>query len=79
VGTALQPGSGVTVYVSQGPPVVAIPNMTGDTVAQATAALQAQGLAVGQVYGPASGKVFTTNPLAGQQLQQGQAVNLYTQ
>jgi serine/threonine-protein kinase len=78
-GTAIQPGSGVTVYVSQGPPVVQIPNMTGQTVAQATAALQTVGLTVGSVYGPQNGRVFTSNPLAGQQLQQGQAVNLYTQ
>jgi serine/threonine-protein kinase len=78
-GSMAQPGTGITVYVSQGPPIVTIPDVTHDSVAQATAALQAAGLAVGQVYGPQNGKVFTTNPLAGQQLQQGQSVNLYTQ
>jgi beta-lactam-binding protein with PASTA domain len=78
-GTMAQPGTAITVYVSQGPPIVTIPDVTHDTVAQATAALQGAGLAVGQVYGPQNGKVFTTNPLAGQQLQQGQSVNLYTQ
>jgi hypothetical protein len=34
---------------------------------------------VGQVYGPATGHVFTTVPLAGQQAKKGSAVNLYTQ
>jgi len=71
-------GSPVTVYVSQGPPVVAVPDVTDSSVAQATAALQAAGLGVGQVFGPPGGKVFTTVPAAGQQLPQGQTVNLYT-
>ena len=48
------------------------PTSAGDTVAEATAALQAQaGLTVGQVYGPARGKVFTTVPLAGQTASKG--------
>ena len=71
-------GSAVTVYVSQGPPMVAVPDVTKLTATQATAALQAVGLGVGQTYGPPDGKVFATNPSAGQQVPQGQTVDLYT-
>ncbi|HEY3942614.1 MAG TPA: PASTA domain-containing protein [Acidimicrobiales bacterium] len=78
-GTPAPVGSSVTVYVSNGPPIVTIPNLTKDTVAQATAALNALGLNVGQTYGPPGGKVFTTVPLANQQLPAGQSVNLYLQ
>ena len=78
-GVAAPVGSAVTVYVSTGPPIVSIPNVSGDTVTQATAALGQVGLSVGQVYGPSGGKVFTSDPLAGQQLPAGQSVNLYTQ
>jgi serine/threonine-protein kinase len=72
-------GTAVKVEVSSGPPVVTVPTMSNDTVAEATAALSEAGLVVGQVYGPATGHVFTTVPLAGQQAKKGSAVNLYTQ
>jgi serine/threonine-protein kinase len=78
-GVSAPVGSSVTVYVSTGPPIVTIPNVAKDTVTQATAALNQVGLKVGAVYGPPGGQVFTTDPLAGQQLQAGQSVNLYTQ
>jgi len=78
-GTAVAPGSTVTVNVSTGPPMVNIPNVTTDSVAAATSALQNAGLAVGQVYGPANGTVFTSTPLAGQSVVEGSTVNLYTQ
>jgi serine/threonine-protein kinase len=76
-GQLAEVGSAVTVYVSTGPPVVAVPDVTKDSVAEATSALQSQGLVVGQVFGPSGGKVFTTDPPAGQQVRQGQSVNLY--
>ena len=69
----------MTVNVSTGPPMVAVPDVTSDTVGAATSALQAAGLVVGQVYGPTGGKVFTTTPLAGQTVVVGSSVNLYTQ
>ena len=78
-GTPVAPGSTVTVNVSTGPPMVAVPDVTSDTVGAATSALQAAGLVVGQVYGPTGGKVFTTTPLAGQTVVVGSSVNLYTQ
>jgi eukaryotic-like serine/threonine-protein kinase len=78
-GTPVPPGSTVTVNVSTGPPMVNVPDVTGQSVSQATMALQNAGLSIGQVYGPQGGMVFTTSPLAGQQVQQGSSVNLYTQ
>ncbi|HWF20928.1 MAG TPA: PASTA domain-containing protein [Acidimicrobiales bacterium] len=72
-------GSTVTVNVSLGPQPVPVPTgLTGQTVPKATAALQAAGLAVGSVFGPAGGKVFDIDPEAGTQVQPGSKVNLYT-
>jgi beta-lactam-binding protein with PASTA domain/tRNA A-37 threonylcarbamoyl transferase component Bud32 len=71
-------GSTVTVDVSLGPQPVPVPNVVGDTVGQATAALQAQGLVVGNVYGPAGGHVFLTDPGQGTTELPGTAVTLYT-
>ena len=72
-------GSHVTVSVSKGPRAVPVPTVIGDTVTKATAAVQAAGLTVGAVYGPGTGVVFTTNPLAGQQVKVGTAVDLYSE
>jgi serine/threonine-protein kinase len=72
-------GSTVTVNVSLGPQPVPVPaGLTGQSVAKATTALQAAGLAVGSVFGPAGGKVFDTDPVSGTQVQPGSKVNLYT-
>jgi serine/threonine-protein kinase len=72
-------GSTVTVNVSLGPQPVPVPTgLNGQTVAKATAALQAAGLTVGSVFGPPTGKVFDTDPAAGAQVQPGAPVNLYT-
>jgi serine/threonine-protein kinase len=85
IGTSPDPSAGpapyqstVTVTVSLGPQPVPVPNLSGDTVAQATTALQAKGLTVGAVYGPAKGKVFLTTPDTGTNVSPGTAVNLYT-
>jgi len=72
-------GSTVKVAVSTGPPIVTVPDVTGDSVPAATAALARTGLTVGQVYGPTRGKVFTSVPLAGQQVKRGSAIILYTE
>jgi serine/threonine-protein kinase len=71
-------GSTVTVNVSLGPQPVPVPDLSGDTVAQATTALQSKGLTVGAVYGPAKGKVFLTTPDAGTNVSPGTAINIYT-
>ncbi len=85
VGTAPAPGAGpqpygssVTVEVSLGPQPVAVPNVIGDTVAQATTALNARGLVVGGPF-PSSGPdiVLYSYPPTGTQVLPGTTVNLY--
>jgi serine/threonine-protein kinase len=78
IGTQVPPGSTVTVYVSNGPPTVQVPNLSGDTVAAAQAALDSAGLKLGQVYGPNGGRVFATVPEPGTTVDAGSSVNLYT-
>jgi eukaryotic-like serine/threonine-protein kinase len=78
-GATVPADSTVTVIISKGPETVTVPNVTNDTVAKATSVLQKAGLTVGSVYGPATGRVFTTVPLAGQRVKVGTAVTLYTQ
>ena len=73
--TTAQLGSTVTVVISLGEP--AVPNLQGDSVPQATQALQQVGLSVGAVYGPSGGSVFFTSPGAGTKVAPGSAVNLY--
>lgn len=78
-GVTVPAASTVTVTVSKGPQTVAVPKIVGDSVTKATAALQKVGLVVGHVYGPATGKVFTSVPLSGQRTKVGTPVTLYTQ
>ncbi|MGH9109930.1 MAG: protein kinase domain-containing protein [Acidimicrobiales bacterium] len=78
-GAAAPYGSTVQVTVSKGPQTVAVPDVTGDPVPKATVALGKFGLTAGPVYGPPDGKVFTSVPLAGQQVKEGTTVTLYTQ
>jgi serine/threonine-protein kinase len=79
-GTA-ERGSTVTVTVCAGSETVAVPSLSGMTVPQARAALQAEGLAVGGVFGPNGNNrhVFFTSPGAGVKVKRGSAVNLYVQ
>ena len=71
-------GSAVTVEVSLGPRPVDVPNVIGDTVAQATAALHAVGLVAGGPF-PSSGPdvVLYAYPQPGTQVLPGTTVNLY--
>jgi serine/threonine-protein kinase len=72
-------GSKVTVAVSLGPQPVVIPNEIGNSVAAATAALQAEGLKVAGPYGPAgSTTVLSLDPAAGTTVPPGTTVNIYT-
>jgi serine/threonine-protein kinase len=72
------PGTTITVNVSQGPQTVTVPDVTGDSIDEATSALGAVGLQVGQQFGPSkSSRVFLTDPLPGSRLPHGSAVNLY--
>ncbi len=78
-GAAAFVGSTVTVTVSKGPDLVAVPTVVGETAREATTVIQATGFTVGAVYGPATGVVFTTDPLASQQEKPGTAIDLYTE
>lgn len=78
-GNSVPRGSTVTVVVSEGPRLVAVPDVEGDGVVQATAALEAAGLAVPHVYGPPGGTlVILTDPAPGTVVPVGTEVSLYT-
>jgi serine/threonine-protein kinase len=78
-GQTVSAGSTVTVTVSKGPSEVTMPTVVGLTVSKATAIVQHAGLTVGAVYGPGTGQVFTSVPLAGQKAKIGSVVTLYTE
>jgi serine/threonine-protein kinase len=70
--------SAVTVNVSTGPPTTTVPNVTDDTVAQATSALQQDGLSVSGVSGDPSHKVIGTQPSEGSTVPTGSSIQLFT-
>ena len=71
-------GSTVTVSVSQGPHLVQVPNVLGDTIAAAKAALANVGLTVSVIYGPANAtRALGTNPPAATTVHYGTSVSLY--
>jgi serine/threonine-protein kinase len=71
-------GSAVTVNVSTGPPTTTVPNVKGDTVQQATGALQQAGLSVSGVSGDPSHNVVGTQPSVGSTVPTGSSVQLFT-
>jgi len=72
-------GSTVSVVLSKGPAPVAVPPIpSSGTLTDEISALQSAGLVPGNVYGPAGGKVFQTNPSPGQMVPPGTSVNIYT-
>ncbi len=80
-GVTLQTGSPVTVVVSSGPQQVGVPEVVGESEAEARATLRSAGLSVGTVTkqeepGQAAGTVVSQSPAAGGQLRGGEAVNL---
>jgi serine/threonine-protein kinase len=77
-GASVDRGGKVTVTVSKGPDVVTVPDVTGQSVQDATAALQQSGLSVSNVFGPPNKKVFVTDPAAKTQVHRNSSVNLYT-
>ncbi len=71
-------GSTVTVTVSQGPHLVQVPNVLGDTISQAQSALTSAGLTVANIYGPPGAThALGTGPSAGTTVRYGSPVNLY--
>lgn len=76
-GTSAARDSKVEVVVSKGPDLVAVPSVSGTDLAGAVAALEAAGLKAGDVFGPANGKPFDTDPPAGTQVKRGSTVDIY--
>jgi serine/threonine protein kinase/beta-lactam-binding protein with PASTA domain len=82
-----KPGSGasvgrdstVSLVISKGPQLVAIPPVIGKSATAAESALIAAGLKVTNTYGPVGGTVFATNPAAGAKVKKGSGIALYTQ
>jgi beta-lactam-binding protein with PASTA domain len=76
-------GSAVTIMVSSGPEMVTVPDVTGQTQADATTALAALGLLVSdQSAGPTAdptklGKVANTDPNAGTSVPKGSTVKIF--
>jgi beta-lactam-binding protein with PASTA domain len=80
-GVPLIAGSPVTVFVSSGPAQVNVPEVTGQSEAEARASLRAAGLHAGTIVkreepGQAAGTVLSQTPAAGGTAPSGEAVNL---
>ncbi len=80
-GVELQAGSPVTVFVSSGPAQMNVPEVTGQSEAEARASLRAAGLHAGAVTkqeapGQAPGTVLSQSPSAGSPVRSGEAVSL---
>jgi serine/threonine-protein kinase len=82
----LRPGEGeqaprdsnVEVVISKGPDLVAVPRVSGASSLDAAVALiERAGLKAGDVFGPANGKPFDTDPKAGTQVKRGSTVDIY--
>jgi serine/threonine-protein kinase len=71
-------GSAVTVTVSTGPPTTQVPNVIGDSVQQATSALESSGLTVSGVSGNPNNNVVGTQPSVGSTVNTGSSVQLFT-
>ncbi|MEA2225532.1 MAG: eukaryotic-like serine/threonine-protein kinase [Solirubrobacteraceae bacterium] len=80
-GTELQVGSPVSLLLSSGPAQVRVPNVSGDSLSGAEAALTAVGLAVGTITqrvsaGQTPGTVVAQSPAPGSSVRTGTKVNL---
>ncbi len=79
-GIEVQVGSPVTVFVSSGPKEVSVPDVTGETRANATATLAAAGLKVAstkrEVAEPTAGTVISQSPAAGSRQKVGAQVTI---
>jgi serine/threonine-protein kinase len=70
-------GSTVSVEVSQGPHLVAVPDVSkASSISQAVSILEAAGLKAGDVQGPAAGKPKSTSPKKGTMVPKGSTVDI---
>ena len=77
-GTTVVVGSQVTVLISKGQDLVAVPNVQNQTVPQATQALNAVGFAVTVTNASSNATVKSTNPPAGTMALRGSNVTIVT-
>ncbi len=80
-GSTVERGTTVTLRVSRGPEQIAVPDVTGDSEANARSALEGAGLRVGEISEEESqeaepGTVLEQSPGAGEQVDEGAAVDL---
>jgi len=79
-GATAEEGDRVTIFVSSGPGEVTVPNLLSLTQEQAEAALEEVGLELGRIRTASSdspeGTVFRQNPESGEQLNEGETVNI---
>ncbi|MGH9275432.1 MAG: PASTA domain-containing protein, partial [Acidimicrobiales bacterium] len=69
--------SNVEVVISKGPDLVTVPSVRGGDLEDAVAALERAGLQAGDVFGPANGSPFDTDPPAGTEVKRGTTVDIY--
>ncbi len=77
-GATVTVGTTVTVAVSKGPQLVAVPKVVGMSVGAASQAISGAGLSVSGVTGNPLSTVVATNPAPGQSVRVGSAVQLTT-
>ncbi len=77
-GTELEPGSAITLRVSKGPELIAIPDVRGSSTAAAEATLKAAGFSVAGVEGSPSSAVTLTRPAPNTKVRPGTSVTLIT-
>jgi serine/threonine-protein kinase len=74
-------GSMVTLWVSEGPEKVATPDVSGQTIAEADAALTAEGLNIKHVAGSSpevkKGQIYKQVPAAGTEVERGTVITVY--
>jgi serine/threonine-protein kinase len=75
-GAQVPRGSKVTVVVSQGPPLIPIPDVKGKSVTDAAAILQQAGFTISGVLGDPTKEVLATDPPAGEPHQRGTPVRI---
>jgi serine/threonine-protein kinase len=76
-GAEVERGSTVRVLVSKGQELIAVPDVSGRSVEEAAASLEAAGLAVSGVTGNPRGVVLATDPPAGEQVPRGTGVVIF--
>ena len=76
-GSTVEKGSSVSVEVSRGPELVAVPDVSGAaSISEAVSILSRAGLQAGTVSGPAAGSPQGTRPGAGSMVAPGSSVNI---